>query len=71
MKAYYVPYQKRISYMWDFVFALAGTIIAYFYAKSCAPVLFAATRRRFEHMLFGKNRYDDAWQSFIKPKKKP
>jgi hypothetical protein len=71
LKAYYEPYQKRVSCMWLFLPALAGSVAAYLYARSCAPVLFAALKRRFERALFGKSRYEDGWQSFIKPKKRP
>lgn len=71
LKAYYEPYQKRVSRMWLFLPALAGAVAAYFYAKSCTPVLFAALKQSFERILFGKSRYEDAWQSFIKPKKRP
>lgn len=71
LKARYGPYQKRVAYMWFFVPALFGLVGVYYYARSCTPVLFEAGKRRFERLLFGKNKYNEAWQSFINPKKKP
>lgn len=71
LQAFYKPYQKRVAYMWLFIPALIGAVGGYYYARSWAPVLFAGVRGRFARLVFGKNRYDDAWQSFIRPKKKP
>ena len=71
LKAFYEPYQRRIFGMWLFIPALAGLVVCYFYAKSCTPVLFKIVKRRCERALFGKSKYDDLWQSFIKPKGKP
>ncbi len=70
LKAFYEPYQRRVFRMWLFVPALAGLFVCYFYAKSCTPVLFKILKRRCERALFGKSKYDDLWQSFIKPKRK-
>jgi len=71
LAAFYRPYQRRVSYMWFFLPALAGAIVAYRYAKSCTPALFASLRQSAARVLFRKSPYDDLWQSFIKPKKRP
>ena len=69
--AHFRPYQTRVAYMWLFIPGLIGGIGAYFYGRAFAPVLFAAVMKRFERMLFGKNRYGEMWETFVRQKKKP
>ena len=70
LEAHFRPYQKQVAYMWLFIPALAGGIGAYYYARIFAPLLFAGTMKRFERVLFGKSRYNDMWETFIRPKKR-
>ena len=70
LTAYFRPYQRQVAYMWLFIPALAFGIGAYFYARSFAPVLFAGATKRFERIMFGKSRYGDMWETFIRPKKR-
>ncbi len=70
LTAHFRPYQRQIAYMWLFIPALAGGIGAYFYARFFAPVLFAGAMKRFERIMFGKSRYGDMWETFIRPKKR-
>ena len=70
LTAYFRPYQRQVAYMWLFIPAFAFGIGAYFYARSFAPVLFAGAMKRFERLVFGKSRYGDMWETFIRPKKR-
>lgn len=47
-----------------------GAIISYFYARRCTPLLFAVIKRRFDTIMFGRNRYSDGWDNFFKQWKK-
>jgi hypothetical protein len=71
LKAHYEPYRKQVAYMWLFIPALLGMGVVYYYAKRNTPVLFAAAEGLLKRLLFGKNRLNDLWESFIHPKKKP
>ena len=70
LAAHFRPYQRQIAYMWLFIPALAGGLGAYYYARFFAPVLFAGAMKRFERIMFGKSRYGDMWETFIRPKKR-
>jgi len=70
LQAYFRPYQRRIAFMWLFIPALACGVSAYFYARFFTPVLFAAAMKRFQRIMFGKSRYNDMWETLIKPKKR-
>ena len=71
LAAHFRPYQRQVAYMWLFIPAFAFGIGAYFYARFFAPVLFAGAMKRFERIMFGKSRYGDMWETFIRPKKRP
>ena len=70
LTAHFRPYQRQVAYMWLFIPALAFGIGAYFYARFFAPVLFAGVMKRFQRIMFGKSRYGDMWEAFIRPKKR-
>jgi hypothetical protein len=70
LTAHFGPYQRQIARMWLFIPALAGGIGIYFYARFFTPVLFASSMRHFNRIMFGKNKYSDMWETFIKPRKR-
>ncbi len=70
LTARFGPYQRRVACMWLFIPALAGGIGAYFYARFFTPVIFASSMRHFNRIMFGKSKYGDMWETFIKPKKR-
>jgi hypothetical protein len=63
-------YRRTVSFMWLFFPGALGAIACFFYARRCTPVLFAIIKRRFEHIMFGRNRYSDAFDNLIKVNKK-
>ena len=62
----YKPHQREVAYMWLFFPGIAGGIGCFFYARRYTPTLFAVAKGRFEHIMFGKNRYSDAFDGFVK-----
>lgn len=63
-------HHRMVSYMWFFFPGALGAVACYYYARRFTPVLFAVIKRRFERIMFGRNRYSDAFDNLIKMNKK-
>lgn len=70
LEAHFRPYQRHIACMWLFIPALAGGVGAFFYARFFTPALFAAAMKRFQRIMFGKSKYGDMWDTFVRPRKR-
>jgi hypothetical protein len=70
LEARHRDYRRTVSFMWLFFPAVLGAIASYVYARSHTPALFAIIKARFEHIMFGRNRYSDAFDNLIKLNKK-
>jgi hypothetical protein len=56
---------RRVSCAWFFFPGLVGSFAVYFYARRFTPVLLDRAKKRFDGLMFGRNRYSDAFESFI------
>jgi hypothetical protein len=63
-------YRRMVSCMWFFFPGALGAVACYYYSRRFTPVLFAVIKRRFERIMFGRNRYSDAFDELIKLNKK-
>jgi|WetSurSiteA1Bulk_404760.scaffolds.fasta_scaffold44480_1 hypothetical protein len=70
LRAHYRPHQCEVACMWLFFPGILGGLGSYFYARRYTPALFAVIKKRFENIMFGRNRYSDNFDNFIGGKKK-
>ena len=61
---------REVSCMWLFFPGVIGFIAAYFYARRFTPAMFDRAKTRFSSIMFGRNRYSDAFDSFVGKKRK-
>jgi hypothetical protein len=70
LQAHYRPHQRDVACMWLFFPGILGGLGSYFYARRYTPALLAVIRKRFENIMFGRNKYSDNFDNFIGRKKK-
>jgi hypothetical protein len=66
----YGRHQREVSCMWLFFPGVIGAVFSYSYARRRTPLLFAVIKRRFENIMFGRNKYSDAFDNFTGRKRK-
>jgi hypothetical protein len=70
LQAHYRPHRREVACMWLFFPGVLGGLASYFYGRRFTPALFAVIKRRFENIMFGRNKYSDNFDNFIGRKKK-
>ena len=70
LESLHAGHRRMISYMWFFFPGVLGVIGCYFYARRSTPALFAVITRRFEHIMYDRNRYSDAFDNLINTNKR-
>jgi hypothetical protein len=65
LRAHYRPLQREVACMWLFFPGVLGGLGSCFYARKYTPGLFAVIKKRFENIMFGRNKYSDNFDDFI------
>jgi hypothetical protein len=69
LQSVYGRYRVKVAGLWFFFVVVAGALASYYYARRFTPVLFDLAKDRVNKIMFGQNKYSDAFDGFLGKKK--